>query len=206
MEQITDYFCGPAAAAMILKALKVPPPSGVHTNADWQNHLWEQIKQITTGPKRPGDAKDCPGYMEEFEKQQCFRCDDCFLCWAAVPQALSALMNLHLPVKQHVAVERCGAVPDPLLEALVHSVDAGVPAILGKGDETHWVVINGYRVGQPGQMVGGKSIRGFYLQDPADGYGPPTGYRPIDEFIACLGFVGCGPSSDRNKMVALVRH
>jgi hypothetical protein len=206
MKQLSDYFCGPATAAMILKALGVNAPAGVVSDTDWQNRLWDDIKNITTGPKRSPDAAGSKGYIADFEKQQCFLCTTWF-CWAATPQALNDLLNQYMPPQKHVHLSRSADVLGKEITAtLLQSVDAGMPAALGRGDETHWVVVHGYKVGQ-GRKIGNQEIYGIYVRDPQvqiDTTGTGLDLVPIDEFISTLAFVECGSSDDQNKMVAVV--
>src|SRR5215813_11429272 len=147
---------------MILKALGTNAPPGVVTDADWQNWLWDVIKNITTGPTRPPDAAGSAGYIDDFQRQQCFLCNGTWFCWAATPQALNDLLNQYLPPPKSVHLHRStDLIGDEFVKTMLQSVDAGMPAAMARGDESHWVVVHGYRVGQ-GRTIGNQQINGIY--------------------------------------------
>ena len=207
VEQIEDYYCGAAVAVMILRARgKKGWQSG--SDEDLQEAAWEQIMAATTGPKRPEKAADCPSYLEEFDRQQCFLCNQqCHDCWATTPQALRAMLNKNLIKKRQTRIVRDVDEVSATV-AILASIDGDMPAAVAAGANSHWIVVRGYLADDPdleSSEVGGRNLNGVYVIDSLPG-GDVLDMIPTESwFDEYLQTVKCGSSADHGKHVVIVR-
>ena len=208
IEQIEDFFCGAAAAQMILNFRQVPPPEPDMSITDWQRAIWADIGARTTGPERPVEAKGAHGYIEEFEGQVCVLCGPGrWNCWATTPQALSAVLNMHVSPTHHVGIVRNRDAAEFALAAILESIDQDSPAAALIDNGGHWVVVRGYKADQATPepiSVRNRSLNGVYILDPADASAAMQRLIPATEFEGLLSPAACAPSLDNGRFVVVV--
>ena len=165
VRQETTYYCGPAAAEMVLTFLKVARPKGPKT---WQDQIREFIEKNTNAVrpslKKAPDSPDNPAFKE----QKCDLYEGDYECWASTPNVLKKLLNASQKVTSYQVSglyyrARCD-------DAMLDNVDAGRPAIALVEGWQHFVVIDGYRHDQAGAVsTFRRNLNGVWFCDPVDG-------------------------------------
>lgn len=210
VEQIEDYYCGPAAGVMILNGVGVAKRLTAKSKRTWQEKLWQRVALVTTGPKRPDEAKSSKGFLAGFDRQQCFFCTGDWTCWATTPQALRDAVNAHLPKSKALKIVR-SAKEVTVANAVLKSIDAQSPAVVAAGAASHWVVVRGYLADEPdldSERVGGRDLNGVYVLDPNVDPSDPDALDLVsaDDFLhQFLLFVKCASASDKAKRVVIVK-
>ena len=169
------FYCGPASAQMILAALQVLSPA---TPPSWQDALWGEIK-THTGATRPATAGPGSAANPAYPTQKCERCNGEWCCWSTPPIALRKVLNS----QQAAATFAVKSFADENLatDALLDTIDRGVPAIALVYGWGHWVVVEGYVHDESGaHMVAGRALNGVYIRDS---FAPQSVH-----FITCEGW------------------
>jgi hypothetical protein len=190
VQQETTYFCGPAAAEMVLRFLGVAPPPGPKT---WQEQIRDYIEK-NTNAKRPS-LKKAPASPDNpsFKEQKCDLCDGDYECWATTPNVLKSLLNANQSVTTYkvskLTTERTAT------DTMLDNVDAGRPAVALVEGWQHFVVIDGYRHDQSGSVAtSGRNLNGVWFCDPLDGV---VHYMDFSTWEGSyLYFVPCGTYLD----------
>jgi hypothetical protein len=165
VQQETTYYCGPAAAEMVLTFLGVARPPG---KKSWQDQIRNYIEK-NTNAKRPSlkEAPDSPD-NPAFKEQKCDLCDGEYECWASTPNVLKNLLNAN----QSVTVYKVAKynTERSATDAMLDNVDSGRPAIALVEGSQHYVVIDGYRHDEAGsESTFGRNLNGVWFCDPLDG-------------------------------------
>jgi hypothetical protein len=163
VQQETPYYCGPAVAEMMLRALGVGPPPSPPT---WQDRLWDDVK-ASTGAVRPAAAGPGTVTSPPFPTQLCERCpgDPTWHCWSTTPAALEAVLNLHQNAVRYTAAGQGNekAATASVLDAL----DSGLASVVLVFGWQHWVIVHGYVHDVPGACnVPGHNLDGVFIRDP----------------------------------------
>ena len=190
-KQETLFYCGPATLQMSLAALGTAPARP----PTWQDRLWEDVK-ANTGATRPSGAPSTPT-SPPFEQQKCEWCSSGggWKCWSTTPGVLALLLNN----QQNKAVYTVEPVnTDAQATGLVmDALDAKLPGIALVRGWQHWLVVDGYRYGEPGSTaVAGRNLNGVYICDPLAT--PSTHYVPWSTWKSdYLSSVPCGMYKER---------
>ncbi len=165
VRQETTYYCGPAAAEMVLTFLGVARPAGPKT---WQDQIRDYIEKNTnaTRPslKKAPDSPDNPAFKE----QKCDLYEGDYECWATTPNVLKKLLNANQGVTSYQVSRR--TTERSATDAMLDNVDAGRPAIALVEGWQHFVVIDGYRHDEAGAVsTFSRKLNGVWFCDPLDG-------------------------------------
>ena len=189
--QATPYYCGPAAAEMVLRFFGVAAPPGPNT---WQDHLRDYIEK-NTNATRPSLAKapeteDNPAFPE----QKCDLCDGEYECWATTPNVLKKLLNANQAVTVYQVSKR--TTERGATDAMLDNVDSGRPAIALVEGAQHFVVIDGYRHDEAGSVsTYRRNLNGVWFCDPLDG---TLHYKDFSVWEGSyLYWVSCGTYQDK---------
>lgn len=162
VNQETLYYCGPATMEMLLATLGVARPAAPPT---WQDRLWAAV-ETQTGATRPPGAPSSPT-SPPFPTQKCEWCAGTWKCWATTPGVLETIVNQYQGVGDFTVSRHASEVA--ATDALLDTIDLGLPAIALVHGWQHWIVVEGYRHGEPGaDVVAGRNLNGVYIRDPKD--------------------------------------
>ena len=163
IEQETTYYCGPAVAEMMLRALGVGAPP---KPPSWQDRLWVDV-QASTGAVRPAGAGPGTATSPPFPTQKCEKCpgESTWNCWSTTPGALETVLNMHQSAVRFTAT----GLPDEraATASALDALDARLATVVLVFGWQHWVIVHGYIHDDPGACsVPGHSLDGVFIRDP----------------------------------------
>jgi hypothetical protein len=198
--QKLPFYCGPACIQMVLGHLKVTRS---------QDQCFADVVSNSEGA-RPAETA-CEPERACYETQVCDLCGTTWECWDTDPEALAATLNDHTSASTRYAVHFPATLEDAswsLIDSL-RTRTPPVPAITSILSVNHWVVVNGYELGDPATLEPDASgtvehppINGFYLLDPREVDGDER-LRLVTttEWSERLGLIECGPHQDEYVVI-----
>jgi hypothetical protein len=165
VKQETEYYCGPAAAEMVLEFLGVARPGGPKT---WQDQIRAYIEKNTNANRPSLKAAPASPDNPAFDEQKCELCDGEYECWATTPNVLKKLLNANQSVTTYQVSKR--TTERGATDAMLDNVDSGRPVVALVEGWQHFVVVEGYRHDEAGSVsTYRRNLNGVWYCDPLDG-------------------------------------